>query len=43
MSYENDTYEVPWKDHRWDLAILEQENISFLGAPGRWVLYRPGG
>jgi len=41
MSYENDTYEVPWKSHRWDLAILEQENISFLGAPGRWVLYRP--
>ncbi len=41
MSYEDETYEVPWKSHRWDLAILQQENISFLGAPGRWVLYRP--
>jgi subtilisin family serine protease len=42
MSYDDDAiYEVPWCSDRWDLAILRRPNISFLGGPGRWVLYRP--
>lgn len=42
MSYDEDAiFEVPWCSHRWDLAILERPNISFIGGPGRWVLYRP--
>jgi subtilisin family serine protease len=41
MSYDDDILEVPWDSDRWDLAILERPNISFLGGPGRWVLFRP--
>lgn len=41
MSYDGDIFEVPWDSDRWDLAILERPNISFLGGPGRWVLFRP--
>ncbi|MEY2440627.1 MAG: hypothetical protein QOJ46_53 [bacterium] len=41
MSYESDVYEVPWNSDRWELALLERPNISFLGGPGRWVLFRP--
>ncbi len=41
MSYDSDIYEVPWNSDRWELALLEQPNIRYLGGPGRWVLFRP--
>lgn len=41
MSKDGDIYEVPWTSERWDLAILRQRDIAFMGGPGRWVLYRP--
>lgn len=42
MSYDDDAIlQVPWCSDRWELAILRRPNISFVGGPHRWVLYRP--